>query len=78
MRSEFGQRGRGLIEIPKNSRETIRIERITYHGIECLNVRVWYENGEGEMRPSKKGLAIRIEQAGDLCQAILKVVANDT
>ncbi|MEM0947455.1 MAG: transcriptional coactivator p15/PC4 family protein [Pseudomonadota bacterium] len=59
-----------MIEVTKNSREVIRIERQDFRGYDILNVRVFYDDGSGEYRPGKQGLAIRTELVPDLLDAI--------
>ena len=46
-------------EIRKNSREVIRITREDFNGHDLVNVRVFFDAGEGEMRPGKQGVAFR-------------------
>ena len=50
-----------VIEIRKNSTEVIRIEWDEYQGVELLHVRVWYDDGTGDHKPSRKGLSLRAE-----------------
>lgn len=65
-----------MIELRKNKREVVRIERATFNGFECINARVWFADDAGEMRPSKKGLTLRLELASDLAKAIQEVVSD--
>ncbi len=65
-----------MIELRKNKREVVRVERATFNGIDCINARVWFADDEGEMRPSKKGLTLRVELASDLAKAIQEVLAD--
>ena len=39
-----------IAEIPKNSREVIRVERSLFHGPTLANVRVWFRSEDGELR----------------------------
>ncbi|MEM6890759.1 MAG: transcriptional coactivator p15/PC4 family protein [Pseudomonadota bacterium] len=66
------------IDIPKNSREVLRIQREEYLGHDMLNLRVWYDDGSGELRPSKKGVAVKAALIPDLIKALAKVSASDT
>lgn len=49
------------IDITKNKREVIRIERQTFKGHDIINMRVFYFDpaGDGEMKPGKQGVAFR-------------------
>lgn len=43
--------------IRKNDREEIRVSRADFKGHDMVNIRVFYDAGEGEMRPGKQGVA---------------------
>lgn len=59
-----------LAEFGKNAREVVRVRRTEYQGRALLDVRIWYPDVvTGEMRPGK-GLALRVEQLGDLREAL--------
>jgi hypothetical protein len=68
-------RGQGdelIAEVPKNSREVLRVQRTTFNGIGLLDVRVWtvplVPGDEG--RPTKKGLTLRPETWAELVVAL--------
>ena len=46
-----------VIDIPKNKRETLRVARENYQGHDLVNLRVFFEADDGELRPSRKGVA---------------------
>ena len=55
----------------KNARgEEIRVSVETFQGRRLLNVRTWFKGEDGEMRPGKQGLALRVELLPDLQQAL--------
>lgn len=56
--------------IPKNSREEYRIERQDFKGTDLVQIRVWFDPGDGDMRPSKKGVAFRAELVPDIVAAL--------
>ncbi|MEM8802899.1 MAG: transcriptional coactivator p15/PC4 family protein [Pseudomonadota bacterium] len=56
--------------INKNSREQIRVSLDDFRGHQLVNMRVWYDAGEGEMRPGKQGLALRSELLPHLINAL--------
>ena len=44
--------------IRKNSRESYRVAWETFEGREFLDLRIYYEAGSGELKPTRKGVAI--------------------
>ena len=58
------------IEIQKNKRETIRITREDYKGVDLINIRTFFDAGEGDMRPGKQGIAVRAELVPELIAAL--------
>ena len=46
------------VEIPKNTQETIRFQITEYRGERYADVRVYYRDEGGELRPTKKGLTL--------------------
>lgn len=63
-----------MIEIRKNTREVIRIQRQEFNGHDLLNIRVFYQGGAGEMRPGKQGIAIRVDLLPELMETISRVM----
>ena len=58
-------------EFKKNDRgEVVRIVREDYKGADLVNIRVWYRADNGEMRPSKTGIAIKGDQMIEALQAV--------
>lgn len=49
----------------KYSREEVRISLPDFMG-HVLNVRVWFEADDGEMRPGKQGMALRLVLLSEL------------
>lgn len=66
------------IDLPKNSKETLRIARETFKGHELINVRVFYEAEDGSLRPTKKGVSLRVDMLADVIEALqaLSKVSN--
>lgn len=48
--------------IPKNTRAELRIQLDEYRETDLINMRIFYASPDGEMRPSRKGLAMRVGQ----------------
>lgn len=46
-------------DIQKNATEVIRVEVSEYKGEKYFNVRIWYQDKNGEYKPTQKGVAIR-------------------
>ena len=61
-----------IAEFGKNSAEIVRIQLVQYKDQELLDLRVWVLQEGAEAIPTKKGLCLRIEQIGDLKEAIDK------
>ncbi len=57
-------------DIKKNALEIIRVQRSEYKGREFVDIRVHYQDDEGEYKPTKKGIAINPSLVGDLVKAL--------
>ena len=60
-------------EFEKNNREKVMISIKEFKKNYYLDIRVYFENKEGEYSPSKKGITISLELLDDLKEAIEKV-----
>jgi hypothetical protein len=49
-----------ICEIIKNSKETVQFSLEIYRGHKLANLRVYYQDEKGCMRPSRKGISIPI------------------
>ena len=63
-------------EIRKNKNEVIRIQLKEYKEHKLIDLRVWYEDEEGEYKPTKKGISFNRNLAVNMANAI-KEVLND-
>lgn len=59
------------VEIKKNERDVIRIERQDFKGHDLINIRVFYDAGDGEMKPGKQGVAFRAALLPDIVNALV-------
>lgn len=59
-----------FIDIPKNARETLRVQREEHQAHDLVNVRIWISDDSGELRPTKKGLAIQASLTPSLIEAL--------
>lgn len=61
------------IDITKNTREVLRVERQDFKGHDIINMRVFYDAGEGEMKPGKQGIAFRAALLPEILNALAAV-----
>lgn len=59
-----------VASIRKNAREELRVSVETFKGVPLVNLRVWFQAEDGDMRPGKQGVALRVELLPDLRQAL--------
>ncbi len=63
-------------QIRKNKSEVIRIQLKEYKEHKLIDLRVWYEDEEGEYKPTKKGISFNRNLAVNMANAITEVL-ND-
>lgn len=56
--------------IRKNAREEIRITLDDFKGHQLVNLRVWFDGGNGEYRPGKQGVAFRLDLLPEVLEAL--------
>lgn len=59
-----------IATIKKNSREELRVTLDDFRGHHLVNVRVFYDAGDGEMKPGKQGIAVKVELLPELLAAL--------
>jgi hypothetical protein len=59
-----------IASIGKNRSEVIRVSLSEYNGHDLANLRVWFTADDGDMRPSKAGIAFRLEKLPAVIQAL--------
>lgn len=64
------------LEIQKNTREVIRIAREDFRGNDIINLRVFYDAGGGEYRPTKKGVAFSAALLPEILKALGSLEAS--
>lgn len=62
-----------ISQFEKNKKEEVRISVDTFHGRKLINIRVFYRDDDGSMKPGKQGLALSVEQYKDIAGAILEL-----
>jgi len=63
---------RFIASIEKNSREVLRVTLEDFKGHRLVNLRVWFKSTEGDFRPGKHGVAIRIDKLDALISALVE------
>ena len=71
--------------IEKNSRESIVVSEIEYKGNKYVDVRVFYKDTDGSLKPTRKGVSLRPEKIAELVTALaaavdgsIEAVVNDS
>ena len=57
----------------KNKKEEVRVSVETFHGRKLINIRVFYKDDDGTMKPGKQGIAVAVDRYKDLAGAILEL-----
>ena len=56
--------------IEKNSRESVVVSETEYKGNKYVDVRVFYKDTDGSLKPTRKGVSIRPEKVAELVTAL--------
>ena len=56
--------------IEKNSRESIVVSETEYKGSKYVDVRIFYKDTNGSLKPTRKGVSIRPEKGSELLAAL--------
>jgi len=64
------------IVLEKNSRESLVINQSEFKGVKLVDVRVFYKDEAGDLKPTKKGVSVRLEQLDALIKALSTVSAT--
>jgi len=68
-----------IAAIPKNRRgEEIRISVDEFNGHDLVNLRVWFQADDGDMRPGRQGIAFRLELLEDVRVALDRIAETVT
>ena len=65
-------------EIRKNNSEVIRIQLKEYEGHKLVDIRVWYEDENGEYKPTKKGISFNRHLSMNVSNAITEVMSENS
>jgi hypothetical protein len=69
-KSDEAGESRLIGEFEKNSREIVRASFGRFKGLDLFDLRVYAVSRSGEMKPTRKGISIQIEQVGLLRKLI--------
>jgi len=61
--------------LEKNSRESLVINQSEFKGVKLVDVRVFYKDENGDLKPTKKGVSVRLNQLDALIKALSEVSA---
>lgn len=61
-----------VAEVQKNMKEKIRVSIEEYRGTRFIDCRVYFEDDNGEWRPTKKGIALNSETINEVIEALQK------
>jgi hypothetical protein len=61
-----------VARIPKNPTEEVRVALTSYHGHDLVDIRVFFQDGQGEWRPTKRGVSLSVDSFTELREAIAK------
>ena len=59
-----------IATIRRNSREEVRVALQEYNGRPVFAIRAWFQSKEGDMRPSRDGLTLRVELLPEVARAL--------
>ena len=62
--------------LEKNSRESLVINQTEFKGVKLVDVRVFYKDEAGDLKPTKKGVSVRLEQLDALIKALSDLSAT--
>lgn len=54
----------------ERGRDTLRVSTSEFKGTTYVDVRVWYRDREGELRPSSKGVSLRPDAIAAVIEAL--------
>jgi hypothetical protein len=59
-----------IAQFEKNATEVVRVSLAEYRGHKLIDLRVYYSDGEGQYRPTKKGVSLAVGLYGDFKKAL--------
>ena len=65
-----------IAEWRRNDRETVRVSLGQFKDQPIVDVRVWWRNDAGELRPSRRGLTLSVRHLPTLARALADAEQN--
>jgi hypothetical protein len=59
-----------VAEWPRNAREVIRVALDQYQGRHTVNVRVWWHDEDGVLKPGKSGITLSLKRLPAMADAL--------
>ena len=63
-----------IATVKKNETEEVRVTLDIFKGRRIFNARVFFDAGGGEMRPTKAGIALRMERVEAFAEAVTQAL----
>jgi hypothetical protein len=61
-----------VARISKNPTEEVRVSLTSYRGHDLVDIRVFFQDEQGEWRPTKRGVSLSVDSFTELREAIVK------
>jgi hypothetical protein len=61
-----------VARIAKNPTEEVRVSLTSYRGHDLVDIRVFFQDEQGEWRPTKKGVSVSVDSFAELREAVVK------
>jgi hypothetical protein len=61
-----------VARIAKNPTEEVRVSLTSYRGHDLVDIRVFFQDEQGEWRPTKRGVSLSVDSFAELRDAIVK------
>jgi hypothetical protein len=61
-----------VARIAKNPTEEVRVSLTSYRGHDLVDIRVFFQDDQGEWRPTKRGVSLAVESFAELREAVIK------
>ena len=61
-----------VARIAKNPTEEVRVSLTSYRGHELVDIRVFFQDEQGEWRPTKRGVSLSVDSFTELREAVVK------
>ncbi len=61
------------VVIKKNNNESVVVSQTDYKGFDLIDIRTFYTDANDELKPTKKGVTIRLEKVDELIAALKNI-----